>query len=64
MNPRRKRPAESPSKDLDFDATQEIDPALVDSILTRSEPTLASGDFDDTEVMLDLDTPRKPVSRR
>jgi hypothetical protein len=65
MIPQRKRPVE-PKPELDFDTTQEIDPALVDSILTRgSEATLVPGDFDETAIMLDLPGgPAKPANRR
>jgi hypothetical protein len=61
--PQRKRSAATPSPELDFAATQEIDPALVEAILNPREATLMPGDFDDTEV-LDLGKPRKPTQRR
>jgi hypothetical protein len=66
MIPQRKRPSPAPqASDLDFDATQEIDPGLVDSILTHGEPTLIPGDFDETAVMLDLPSgPAKPTTPR
>ena len=65
MIPQRKRPVAPKMPELEFDTTQEIDPALVDSILTRSEPTLVPGDYDETAVMLDLpEAPAKPANRR
>jgi hypothetical protein len=64
MIPQRKRPPAANSPELDFDTTQEIDPALVDSILSRSDPTMVQGDFDDTEILLDIGKPAKPAARR
>jgi len=64
MTPRRKRSTASKTEELEFDTTQEIDPALVDSILSRSEPTLLPGDFDDTEILLDVTAPTKTTPRR
>lgn len=65
MIPQRKRPGAPKLSELEFDTTQEIDPALVDSMLTRSDPTLVPGDFDETAVMLDLPgKPAKPATRR
>jgi hypothetical protein len=64
MIPQRKRPPAPKTPELDFDATQEIDPALVDSILSRGEPTMVQSDFDDTEILLDIDKPAKPAARR
>ena len=64
MIPQRKRPVAPKTPELDFDTTQEIDPALVDSILSRGEPTMAPGDFDDTEILLDIGKPAKPAGRR
>ena len=63
MIPQRKRPAPPKAQDLEFDATQEIDPALVDSMLAgRSNATLTQSDFDETEVLLDIGG--KPVAPR
>jgi hypothetical protein len=64
MIPQRKRPAAPKAPELEFDTTQEIDPALVDSILAGREPTLMPGDFDDTEVLLDVGKPAKSAPRR
>jgi hypothetical protein len=63
MIPQRKRPPAPKAPELDFDTTQEIDPALVDSILAGGS-TLTQGDFDDTEILLDVGTPAKPAARR
>jgi hypothetical protein len=63
MIPQRKRPP-VPNPELDFDTTQEIDPALVDSILSRGEPTMVQSDFDDTEILLDIGKPAQTANRR
>jgi hypothetical protein len=63
MIPQRKRPAVPPAPELDFDVTQEIDPALVDSILSGSEAP-PQNDFDDTEILLDPGARPKPATRR
>ena len=44
---------------LPFDVTQDIDPALGDSLQRGNEPTLTQTDFDDIEVALPP-PPRKP----
>jgi hypothetical protein len=54
MIPQRKLPPSPKASELDFDTTQEIDPALVDSILAGGAATLTQGDFDETEVLLDV----------
>jgi hypothetical protein len=64
MIPQRKRPPAPKVPELDFDTTQEIDPALVDSILSGGNPTLTQSDFDDTEILLDVGGPAKPAARR
>ena len=64
MIPQRKRPPAPKGPELDFDATQEIDPGLVDSILAGGSPTLTQGDFDDTEIMLEVGGPAKPATPR
>jgi hypothetical protein len=63
MPPPSKRSKDTPPADLDFAATQEIDPGFVDAVLKRGAETLAPGDFDETEVMLDLPTPKKPAAK-
>ena len=63
MIPQRKRSPAPKASELDFDATQEIDPALVDSILAGGNATLTQGDFDDTEILLDGNAPAKPGGR-
>lgn len=64
MIPQRKRTPAPKAPELDFDTTQEIDPGLVDSILSRGNATLTQSDFDDTEILLDVGTPAKPATRR
>jgi hypothetical protein len=64
MIPQRKRSPTPKAPELDFDTTQEIDPALVDSILAGGNATLTQGDFDDTEILLDVGSPPKPATRR
>lgn len=64
MIPQRKRPLAAKTPDLEFDTTQEIDPALVDSILSRGEPTMVQSDFDDTEILLDIGKPAQTTNRR
>ncbi len=64
MIPQRKRSPTPKTPELDFDATQEIDPGLVDSILAGGNATLTQSDFDDTEILLDIGTPAKPAARR
>ncbi len=64
MIPQRKRSPAPKAPDLDFDTTQEIDPGLVDSILASGNTTLTQSDFDDTEILLDVGAPAKPVTRR
>jgi len=64
MIPQRKRPPAPKAPELDFDTTQEIDPALVDSILTGDNATLTQSDFDDTEILLDIGGAEKPATRR
>jgi hypothetical protein len=44
---------------LQFDVTQEIDPALAEQLLRQSEPTLTQTDFEDITVVL----PNKPQRR-
>jgi hypothetical protein len=61
--PHKRATDEAPSE-LEFGATQEIDTGIVEALLMPPEPTLAPGDFDDTEVMLDLGLPKKPPRRR
>jgi hypothetical protein len=48
--------------ELAFDITQEIDPALTDLLRSRSEPTLADGDFDDVEI--DIAPPQRTPTHR
>jgi len=55
--PKPKAPRESVESPLAFDVTQEIDPALVDSILRPNEPTLTQTDFDDLTVELPKQSP-------
>ena len=64
MIPQRKLSPAPKTSELDFDTTQEIDPALVDSILAGGNATLTQGDFDDTEILLDVGAPAKPATRR
>ena len=65
MIPQRKRPPTPKAPELDFDATQEIDPGLVNSILSGgSNATLTQSDFDDTEILLDVGAPKKPAAPR
>ncbi len=64
MIPQRKRPSAPKAPELDFDATQEIDPGLVDSILAGGNATLTQSDFDETEVLLDVGGPPKPAAPR
>jgi hypothetical protein len=44
---------------LQFDVTQEIDPALAEQLLRSSEPTLTQIDFEDITIVL----PKKPQTR-
>jgi hypothetical protein len=60
----RKRPPAPNAPELDFDVTQQIDPALADAALARGDPTLTQADFDDTEILLDVGVPRRPATRR
>jgi hypothetical protein len=64
MTSQRKRPAAPKAPQLEFDTTQEIDPGLVDSILSGDDATLTQRDFDDTEILLDVGGPTKPAARR
>lgn len=64
MIPQRKRSTAPQAPQLDFDATQEIDPGLVDSILSGGNATLTQSDFDDTEILLDVGRPAKPTIPR
>jgi hypothetical protein len=64
MVSQRKRMPAPTAPELDFDTTQEIDPGLVDSILAGGNATLTQGDFDDTEILLDVGGPAKPAARR
>jgi hypothetical protein len=52
MVPKKPRPDAGKEATLPFDVTQEIDPALVDDVLQRSDPTLTQTDFDDITVVL------------
>jgi hypothetical protein len=58
----RKKPNVPTATDLDFELTQEIDPAFADLMHATSETTLTQIDFDDLEVALGL-APR-PAGRR
>lgn len=49
---------ESPS--LPFDATQEIDPALVADLRRDGEPTLTQTDFEEITLVLPEKRPPKP----
>lgn len=64
MNPQRKRTPVPKVPELEFDTTQEIDPALVDSILSGDNASLTQSDFDDTEILLDIGGPAKPAAPR
>jgi hypothetical protein len=44
---------------LQFDVTQEIDPALAEQLLRSSEPTLTQIDFEDITIVL----PKKQPTR-
>jgi hypothetical protein len=52
MVPKKPHPETRNESTLPFDITQEIDPALVDEVLRRGEPTLTQVDFDDITVVL------------
>ncbi|MEO8464494.1 MAG: hypothetical protein ABI640_04080 [Gammaproteobacteria bacterium] len=65
MIPQRKHPSAPRASALDFDTTQEIDPKLVDAILTGgNNATLTQSDFDDTEILLDVGALAKPAAPR
>ena len=49
---------DSPS--LPFDATQEIDPALVEDLAPRGEPTLTQTDFEEITLVLPEKLKPKP----
>ena len=59
MPKRKPRRDERDDSTLQFDVTQEIDPALADQLLRSSEPTLTQVDFEDITVVL----PKKPQTR-
>jgi hypothetical protein len=50
----RKKPDVPTAPDLDFELTQEIDPAFADLMQASGETTLTQIDFDDLEVALSL----------
>jgi hypothetical protein len=59
---RNSTPASTPAE-LEFDVTQQIDPALADLLRPNSEPTLTSSDFDDVEIAIEP-RQRPPSPRR
>ena len=59
MPNRKPRRDERDDSALQFDVTQEIDPALAEQLLRSSEPTLTQVDFEDINVVL----PNKPKAR-
>jgi hypothetical protein len=59
MPNRKPRRDERDDSTLQFDVTQEIDPALADQLLRSSEPTLTQIDFEDITVVL----PKTPQTR-
>ena len=58
MKNRRRGKREDPPP-LPFDVTQDIDPALAESLRRGNEPTLTQVDFDEIDVELPT-PPRKP----
>ncbi len=66
IKPQRKRPSIEDTQDLEFDSTQEIDPALAELMRKRSEPAPVAGDYDDTEILVELgvSTAPTPPARR
>ncbi len=56
-----KRNAPAPTADLEFDVTQQIDPALADLLRSNTEPTLTQVNFDDIEIA--PSPPPQPISR-
>ena len=58
--PKRKGPRERVDPPLAFDVTQDIDPALVDTLRRTNEPTLTQSDFDELTVEL----PKPPSTHR
>jgi hypothetical protein len=59
MPSRKPRRDERDDSTLQFDVTQEIDPALAEQLLRSSEPTLTQIDFEDITIVL----PKKPQTR-
>jgi hypothetical protein len=59
MPNRKPRRDERDDSTLQFDVTQEIDPALAEQLLRSSEPTLTQIDFEDITIVL----PKKPQTR-
>ena len=51
-NARRKTAPAAKPAELEFDVTQQIDPALADLLRPGSEPTLAPLDFDDLDIAM------------
>ena len=67
MIPPRKRSPAPKAAELEFDTTQEIDPALAASLRAGHNTTLKHSDFDDfddTEILLDAGAPAQPAPRR
>ncbi|HVY63955.1 MAG TPA: hypothetical protein VHH11_03955 [Gammaproteobacteria bacterium] len=64
IKPQHKAPTTHDTQDLDFATTQQIDPALAELMRSRGEPAPLPGDFDDTEILVDLGVSRPPAARR
>jgi len=64
IKPQRKHPTSGDAQELEFDTTQEIDPALAELMRKRSEPAPVSGDYDDTEILVDLGVSTAATPRR
>jgi len=61
-NTRRKTARAAKPAELEFDVTQQIDPALADLLRPGSEPTLAPLDFDDLDIA--IEPSRRTTSQR